>query len=223
MLTSMKKLLTQPWQSSHLRQAAIKSCQASRYRAHITGLYRQQPAGTQSLAPRESQGTRTAPTTHPTAVTKFTLAPVVNSLWYMLNALWKLSHPVSVDLTPLYMLLLPHKSRRAPTPNPAGEVEVDLLRHPLPSWAPQGTHPSPQRLWNQTTATPQVSLPGILGMIKLMSTIMQYVHPQIHHTHWSIPQSSPFCGLQWLLALHDKAIASAWDLVTQTHLGCRVH
>jgi hypothetical protein len=55
-------------------------------------------------------------------------------------------------------------------------------------------------------------------MIVLLSTIMQYEHPRIHHNYWSSPRSSVSYGLQWLLALHAKAMATAWDLITQTHL-----
>jgi len=75
------------------------------------------------------------------------------------------------------------------------------------------------RLWIQTTATPQVSLPGLLGMIVLLSTIMQYDQPRTHHTtRPSNPRSSVSYGLRWQIALLAKAIATAWDLVTQTHL-----
>jgi hypothetical protein len=73
-----------------------------------------------------------------------------------------------------------------------------------------------QCLWNLSTATPQVSPPCILGLTSLAP--IQYELPRIHPTTRSSTWSSVSYGLRWLIALHDKAIASAWDLVTQTHL-----
>jgi hypothetical protein len=79
-----------------------------------------------------------------------------------------------------------------------------------------------QHLWNLTPATHQVSLPGILGLTILLSTLIQVVLPRIHLSNnssgtWSLVSN----GLRWLIALHDKAIALAWDLITQTHLVLR--
>jgi hypothetical protein len=79
-----------------------------------------------------------------------------------------------------------------------------------------------QHLWNLTPATPQVSLPGILGLTIISSTLIQVVLPRIYlfiirSGTWSLVSY----GLQWLIALHAKAIALAWDLITQTHLELR--
>jgi hypothetical protein len=150
------------------------------------------------------------------AATKSSLDTI---LWYKLNRFWMLFHSVSVDLTPLYQLWQPHKYCSASELTPACDLGADPPRNPLPPRASQGTHPKPHpRLWKQTPATPQVSLPGILGMIVLLSTILQDTHPRIQHTYRSSPQSPVAYGLRWLLALHDKAMATAWDLITQTHL-----
>jgi hypothetical protein len=100
-----------------------------------------------------------------------------------------------------------------------------------PPPAKQPTHPTTpwltlpqffQHLWNLSPATPQVSLPSILGLTALVSTLIQCVLPRIHPSTirsgiWSLVSY----GLQWLIALHAKAIASAWDLITQTHLELR--
>jgi len=90
---------------------------------------------------------------------------------------------------------------------------------PNPTWHNLTVYHHRPRLWIQTTATPQVSLPGLLGMIVLLSTIMQYEQPRMNHTTRPLnPRSSVSYGLRWRLALLAKAIATAWDLVTQTHL-----
>jgi hypothetical protein len=79
-----------------------------------------------------------------------------------------------------------------------------------------------QHLWNLTPATPQVSLPGIFGLTIILSTLIQVVLSKIHpFTNRSGTWSLVSHGLWWLIALHDKAIASAWDLITQTHLVLR--
>jgi hypothetical protein len=93
----------------------------------------------------------------------------------------------------------------------------------LPPTAPWLTLPEFfQHLWNLSPATPQVSLPSILGLTALVSTLIQCVLPRIHlPTIRSGTWSLVSYGLQWLIALHAKAIASAWDLITQTHLELR--
>ena len=81
-----------------------------------------------------------------------------------------------------------------------------------------------QCLWNLPTATTPVSLSGIYWLTTLLSALIQYAMPKIHPpTHRSSPRSSTSYGLQWQIALHAKAMATAWDLITQTHLalwGC---
>jgi hypothetical protein len=70
--------------------------------------------------------------------------------------------------------------------------------------------------------TPSVP-PGILGLTIISSTLIQVVLPRIHlSTNRSGTWSLVSHGLRWLTALHDKAIALAWDLITQTHLVLRV-
>jgi hypothetical protein len=174
---------------------AIPSCQACRYWAHMDPHLALAPTtGTHRQEPQEKP---TADKATPTAGTKPT--PKAES------KLWMLSHAVSVCLTQLCQLLQSPKSSRAPDP--------------LPPLAVQDTHLKPHhRLWKQTTATPQVSLPGILSMIVLLSTIMQCDHPMIYHTYRSSPRSLVSNGLRWQLALLAKAMATAWDLITQTHL-----
>jgi hypothetical protein len=78
-----------------------------------------------------------------------------------------------------------------------------------------------QHLWNLSPATPQVSLPSILG-ITALSTPIQCVLPRIYTSTIRSGTCSliPY-RLQWLIALHAKAIALAWDLITQTHLELR--
>jgi hypothetical protein len=79
-----------------------------------------------------------------------------------------------------------------------------------------------QHLWNLSPATPQVSLPSILGLTELVTTLTQCTWPRIRPpTIRSGTWSLVSYGLQWLIALHAKAIASAWDLITQTHLELR--
>ena len=76
-----------------------------------------------------------------------------------------------------------------------------------------------QCLWNLPTATPQVSLPGILWPTALLSALSQYLWLKIQpSTHRSSPRSTVSYGLRWQLALHAKAMATAWDLISQTHL-----
>ena len=76
-----------------------------------------------------------------------------------------------------------------------------------------------QCLWNLPTATPQVSLPGILWPLALLSALSQYLWLKIQpSTHRSSPRSTVSYGLRWQLALHAKAMATAWDLISQTHL-----
>ena len=78
-------------------------------------------------------------------------------------------------------------------------------------------------LWNLPTATPQACLPSILWLTALLSALIQYVWPRIlPSTYRSSTWSPVSSGLRRLIALHDKAITTAWDLVTQTHLSCRV-
>jgi hypothetical protein len=96
-------------------------------------------------------------------------------------------------------------------------------RQPKPTLCTPWKHGPTQRLWKLPTATPQVSLPGILGLIVLLSTIMQSTPPRFHPvlTGRSSPRSSVSYGLRWQIALHAKAMATAWDLITQTHLELR--
>jgi hypothetical protein len=76
-----------------------------------------------------------------------------------------------------------------------------------------------QCLSNLPTATSPVSLSGILGHPTPLSTCIQQVWPRTQsHTFRSSPRSSPSYGLRWQLALYSKAMATAWDLITQTHL-----
>ena len=78
-------------------------------------------------------------------------------------------------------------------------------------------------LWNLPTATPQACLPSILWLTALLSTFIQYVWPRtLPSTYGSSTWKPTSSGLRRLIALHDKAITTAWDLVTQTHLSCRV-
>ena len=76
-----------------------------------------------------------------------------------------------------------------------------------------------QCLWNLPTATPQVSLPGILCPTAPLSALSQYLWLKIQpSTYRSSPRSTVSHGLRWQLALHAKAMATAWDLISQTHL-----
>ena len=177
------------------------------------------PAGNMSTP---TPGTKPGPKVEPEPASTQHLAagttPVATSHWSMITPFWMLSQVVLAYIAQLYYLFqLLEYSRASTAPAP------DLCVHPT------GTLASPvakltlltphRRLWKPTTATPQVSLPGILGMIVLLSTIMQHNHPRIYpSTYRSSPRSSVSSGLRWRLALHARAMATAWDLITQTHL-----
>lgn len=76
-----------------------------------------------------------------------------------------------------------------------------------------------QCLSNLSPATSPVSLSGILGLSALLSPRIQHVWPRIHTlTLRSSPRKSTSYGLCWQLAVYFKAMATAWDLITQTHL-----
>jgi hypothetical protein len=114
----------------------------------------------------------------------------------------------------------PQRATLSPTPGQPQET-------PTPKQAPLPTTPWLtiseffQHQWNVSLATPQVSLPSILG-ITALSTLIQCVLPKVHpSTNRSGTRSLGSYGPQWLIVLHAKAIALAWDLITQTHLELR--
>jgi hypothetical protein len=119
------------------------------------------------------------------------------------TALWMLFHLV-VSLVHLYQLLRTLQHRVGTFP---------------PTMALPATPPTQPRLWKRTTATPQVYLPGILGLVVLLTTIIQCNYPRIlpHHHQAHIRRSVSY-GLRWHLAVQAQAMATAWDLITQTYL-----
>jgi len=96
-------------------------------------------------------------------------------------------------------------------------------KHPLtlpPPPPPRLTLPEFfQCLSNLSPATSPVSLSGILGLPALLSTRIQHVWPRIQpFTARSSPRKPSSYGLRWQLAFQSTAMATAWDLITQTHL-----
>jgi hypothetical protein len=114
----------------------------------------------------------------------------------------------------------PQQATLSTAPGQPQETPI-LKQSPLPT-SPWLTLPEFfQHLWNLSPATPQVSLPSILGITApppLNQCVLPRIHPPtIRSGTWSLVSY----GLQWLIALHAKAIASAWDLITRTHLELR--
>ena len=147
----------------------------------------------------------------------------------ILDALSTLKKPSSIRKRPKYTPEQIYPKKLPPNPPPSN-TKPPNISPPIqsPATTPSTIKPSPpptsllqslsntsHPLWNLPKAHHKELYPGLQWLVMLSTKLTHHWTPLLA---WSRPWKELSYGLRWHLVLLDKAMATAWNLITQTHL-----